>query len=405
MRVLHIQYRMPPSGNACFRLHCAMLRNGVDSSVLNIENSVQRNNVHTLTMGPIWFAKKCVKILYRKVVERQMVADGTLYDQLPLLGASIKNNPLVKNADVIYFHWIASSCLSFKEIRKIAMTGKPIVFFMHDCWGATGGCHYSFDCMEYRDGCRKCPILLTNISSKNAEIKRKLYSQFDNIIFISPSEWLRNYLSDSSTISGRKVFTVENVIDEKIFKFRDKKLSRQILDLPLDKTIISFGCQGGTSNMIKGWTFLQNALELLDYDNLAVVIYGNDCQKDIVDKVKYPLFFLGPIFDELKLSLICNASDLFVSPSLSESYGMTLKENILCGTPVVAFDNTAIGEIVKTGITGYLAKNKDSEDLAKGIKYIIDNRFKIDSSGFDISSASIIDKHLEILHNEFNIND
>lgn len=402
MKILHIQYRMPPSGNACFRLHCAMLKQGIDSYILNIENSVQRYRVQGLPMGVCWIVQKFIKMLQRKLIEKQMIADGTLYDQLPVVGASITDVSTVRQADVIYFHWIAGGCLTIREIRSLAETGKPIVFFMHDAWNATGGCHYNFDCEEYRNGCEKCPIIRTNLSSKYVVVKKKLFSQFDNIIFITPSAWLRNVVEESYAISGRKVFIVENVVDETVFKPRDKKLARQILNLPKDKTIITFGCQGGTSNAIKGWTYLQNALGLLDYDDIVIVIYGSDFQKDIAARVDHPLIFLGPVFDELKLALISNASDVFVSPSLSESYGMSLKENILCGTPVVAFDNTAIGEIVKTGITGYLAKNKDCEDLARGIKYIIDNKFTI---GYipDYSSESIINKHQNILRNVFNI--
>lgn len=401
MKVLHIQYRMPPSGNACFRLHTAMRKNGIDSSVLNIENSVNRNRVYGLPIGPKWFLKKCLNQIQRRLVERQLKTDGLYYNPLPWVGASLTNNELVKKADVIYFHWIAG-CISHEEIERITKTGKPIIFFMHDMWDITGGCHYSFECHEYRNGCEKCQMLRTKLSSEYARNKKKLYSKSNNIIFISPSDWLRECASESSVIFGKKIFTVNNIIDETVFRPLDKSMVRKLLNLPLSKRIITFGCQGGIVNSIKGWHYLHKAIDLLNYDDVEILVYGSDYQKEIQNQIKYPIRFLGPVFDETKLSLICNATDVFVSPSLSESYGLTLMENILCGTPVVAFDNTAIGEIVKTGINGYLSKNKDPEDLAKGIKYVLENNLKnILDNGY--SSDALVRQHMDILRKEFGL--
>lgn len=401
MKVLHIQYRMPPSGNACFRLHTAMRKNGIDSSVLNIENSIQRNDVYGHPMGMSWFLKKSAKYLHRRIVERQFASDGYLYTQMPIVGDSITRDPLVQNADVIYFHWIAG-VITFNELRHLAKTGKPIIFFMHDMWDFTGGCHCSFQCDGYQNGCRECYILKTDLSSKYLSEKKKLYSQFDNIIFFTPSDWLRECAIRSFALSGKKVFTVNNIIDETIFKPCDKTVSRKILNLPEGKKIVTYGCQGGTSTAHKGWIYLQKAINLLNIDDIHILIYGSDYRKDIQEQVKYPVTFLGPVFDETKLSLICNATDVFVSPSLSESYGLTLMENILCGTPVVAFDNTAIGEIVKTGINGYLSKNKDPEDLAKGIKYVLENNLKnILDNGY--SSDALVRQHMDILRKEFGL--
>lgn len=401
MKVLHIQYRMPPSGNACFRLHAAMRKNGIESSILNIENSVQRNNVYGQPMGVSWFLKKGIKYGHRRIVERQFVSDGRLYTQLPIVGAPLTNDPLVREADVIYFHWIAG-VITYNEIRNLAKTGKPIIFFMHDMWDFTGGCHYSFECDKYKNGCKNCHILKTDLSSKYIIEKKRLYSQFENIIFLSPSDWLRECAIKSFAMYGKKTFTVNNIVDETVFKACDKLMARKILNLPAERKIISFGCQGGTSSPIKGWRYLQKALDILNIEDIHVLIYGSDFQKDIQEAMKYPVTFLGPIFDETKLVLICNASDVFVSPSLSESYGLTLIENILCNTPVVAFDNTAIGEIVKTRETGYLARNKDYEDLARGIRYVLETDFTIDRNKA-YSSDTIVAQHLEIIRKEFGL--
>jgi len=64
-------------------------------------------------------------------------------------------------------------------------------------------------------------------------------------------------------------------------------------------------------------------------------------------------------------------ADVYVNPSLQESFGYTILESMLCGTPVVAFNTGAVSEIIDHKQNGYLADYKSAEDLAKGIMWIL----------------------------------
>ena len=399
MKVLHIQYRMPPAGNACYRLHTAMKENGIDSSGLTIVPSVKRNDVYSLKQNTFSLFLKIYNYIYSCLLQKKLRPGSYFYSHLPAFGHSLHKYKLVKDADVIYFHWVAGGCLKLKEVDKIAATGKLIVFFMHDMWDFTGGCHHSFDCRGYETGCAECKMFVKkcSLSSKQIEAKRKLFSRYSNIIFVAPSNWMTKCARNSFALENKKIYTISNVVDETVFKPIDKYTARIILNLPTEKKIITFGCQAGTANKYKGWDYLSKAIELLDVENVHIVVYGSDYDKKTQEQLKYPVTFLGPILDETKLSLICNATDVFVSPSLAESFGLTFLENELCNTPVVGFDNTAIGEVVKTDISGYLAKNKNSEDLAKGIEILLENDLKIDIRN-TYSSKNIVKEHLNIIH-------
>lgn len=202
--------------------------------------------------------------------------------------------------------------------------------------------------------------------------------------------------SSSYATQSNKIYTISNLVDESNFKPIEKKTAREILNLPKDKTIITFGCQAGTNNPFKGWSYLKEAMSNIIDQNVHILIYGSDYNKETADNLNYPITFLGPVLDETKLALICNATDIFVSPSLAESFGLTFLENNLCGTPVVGFNNTAIGEIVKTDVTGYLAENKNSDDLANGIKYLLTNKIKVKTRE-RYSSEEIVNSHLKII--------
>ena len=44
----------------------------------------------------------------------------------------------------------------------------------------------------------------------------------------------------------------------------------------------------------------------------------------------------------------------------------------MCGTPVVSFDMEGAPDLVHTGVTGYRAELRNSGDLARGIKFILE---------------------------------
>jgi glycosyltransferase involved in cell wall biosynthesis len=53
---------------------------------------------------------------------------------------------------------------------------------------------------------------------------------------------------------------------------------------------------------------------------------------------------------------------------------MMIPESMLCGTPVVAFDTGGAPDLIRPGGTGYLARYKDSGDLAEGICRLLMDR-------------------------------
>jgi glycosyltransferase involved in cell wall biosynthesis len=62
-----------------------------------------------------------------------------------------------------------------------------------------------------------------------------------------------------------------------------------------------------------------------------------------------------------------------VVPSLSENLSCTIQESLSCGTPATAFAIGGNGDLIDHQVNGYLAREKDCEDLAQGIRWCLDH--------------------------------
>ena len=63
-----------------------------------------------------------------------------------------------------------------------------------------------------------------------------------------------------------------------------------------------------------------------------------------------------------------------VLPSRQENLPQTGTEAQACGCPVVAFNCTGLPDVLEHRVTGYLAAPYDSDDLANGIRWVIENK-------------------------------
>mgnify|MGYP000555975118 CR=1 FL=1 len=72
--------------------------------------------------------------------------------------------------------------------------------------------------------------------------------------------------------------------------------------------------------------------------------------------------FLG-MCDHQQLSAIYPSADLFLFPSLTETFGNVTLEALACGTPVLAFDSAAASELVQHGRNGWLVPGEREEDF------------------------------------------
>jgi glycosyltransferase involved in cell wall biosynthesis len=85
-----------------------------------------------------------------------------------------------------------------------------------------------------------------------------------------------------------------------------------------------------------------------------------------------PVYALGYVSDTETIRQVYSAADAFVLPSLSENLPNTIMEAMACGTPCVGFNVGGIPEMISHRQTGYVAEYRNADDLAAGIRYVLD---------------------------------
>jgi glycosyltransferase involved in cell wall biosynthesis len=67
-------------------------------------------------------------------------------------------------------------------------------------------------------------------------------------------------------------------------------------------------------------------------------------------------------------------ADVFVMPSLADSYGLVVSEAMSTGLPVIVSENTGMSDLITDGRDGYVVPIRDSDAIAEKISFLYDNR-------------------------------
>jgi glycosyltransferase involved in cell wall biosynthesis len=292
--------------------------------------------------------------------------------------------------DLLHLHWITGGMMRVEEIQKIKI---PICWSLHDMWAFTGGCHYTGSCVKFKSGCNMCPALESDtkkdLSFRNQKRKIKSYSNKKNITVIGLSKWMASEAKESRIFSNSVVVNLPNPIDTNTFCPVNKNESRKLMGLPQNKKLILFGAMSATQDRRKGWPELRDALNNLSDSSAELLIFGGSMNDD-ESIYPLPVNFLGRLHDDLSLKIVYSACDVMVVPSLQENLANTMMEALACGVPVVGFDIGGNSDMVNHKVNGYLAEPYSSDDLARGIRWVIESE-SYEALSFD-ARATVLDR-------------
>ncbi len=274
--------------------------------------------------------------------------------------------------DIVHLHWMNAG---FLRVETLGRLKKPLLWTLHDSWAFTGGCHVPFECTRYRQSCGACPVLG---SKREGDLSRRTWNRKTRawrnleVTLVAPSRWLADCARSSSLFCNARVEVIPNGLDTGLFRPRGRAAARQLLGLPHDRKIILFGGIRAAADPNKGLHLLLPALRSLGQGASDLMALGfSSFDTGAIPDPGMPLHALGRIQDDERLAAVYSAADVFVVPSLQEAFCQTAAEALACGTPVVAFGASGLLDVVEHRRCGYLAKPYDSEDLARGIAWVL----------------------------------
>ena len=359
------------AARAAYRLHQGLLEIGVSSHLL-----VQRKTSDdAYVSAPRSKLNKTIAFL-RPGIDglplaqyRQRTDDRFSLGWLP--ENRVKQIDLIQ-PDIVNLHWMGSGFLRLESLRNIR---QPIVWTMHDMWAFTGGCHYTDGCDRYLQRCGCCPQLGSrskrDCSAWNWKRRERLFKAL-KLTIVAPSQWLTDCAKQSPLLNHCRVERIPYGLDLTTYQAQNKAWVRSLLKLPLDKPLILFGASDATSDRRKGFHLLAESLQKLrqmEWEMMPeIVIFG--ASHGLLD-CGFMVHYLGVLQDDVTLALAYSAADVFVAPSIQDNLPNTVLESIACETPVVAFSIGGMPDLIESGQTGYLAQSFDTDDLARGIRWVL----------------------------------
>ena len=249
--------------------------------------------------------------------------------------------------DVIWLHNVHGYYINIELLFSYLKTcGKKILWTLHDCWSFTGHCAY-FDyvgCDRWKTGCHHCPqkkgypssMLLDN-SKNNYARKKELFCGIPNLTLIVPSYWLEGRVKNSF-LKEYPVEVVYNTVDPQVFHpvsgdFREK------YGLENAKILLGVANVWEERKGLRDFVKLSQMLE----EPYKIVLVGLSPEQ--LRELPENILGLPRTNSIQELVEIYSAADIYVCPSVEETFGMTPLEAHACGTPAIVYEDTACEEI------------------------------------------------------------
>jgi len=195
---------------------------------------------------------------------------------------------------------------------------------------------------------------------------RELYNRFDATIVPSPA--LARLLSDWGVRNTR---LGELGVDTNLFHAQaahdEHNHVREALDIADDQILLLYVGRLATE---KNVTTLFEAFTQLDDPRFALVVVGDGTERRHLSRLRErnsAVHWLPYQGDGQQLARLYRAADLFVHPSLQETFGLVALESQASGTPVVGIRGSYMDRIIFTDQAHWAAENSP-EALAEAIQ-------------------------------------
>ena len=273
--------------------------------------------------------------------------------------------------DIIQIHNIHDHWINFRVLFDYLNSSNiQVVWTFHDCWPFTGGCYHFVEnnCYQWQSDCKDCDFRhgLRIKSEKNLEFKTKLIKSLrDKLNIVSVSRWLDSMVTDSHLTEINHTY-IYNGVDTEIYNIVNPKDIYQKYNLKDEFIILGVSSVWPASKGLGDFIKLRGLLD----ESFKIILVG--LTKSQIRSLPNGIIGIERTSDVNELVALYNLADVVGSFSKGETFGLTLVEGQACGTPSLAYSNTALNEIV-TDQTGFKIETGDIRKAAEKIRYLRDH--------------------------------
>ncbi|HDY88737.1 MAG TPA: glycosyltransferase family 1 protein [bacterium] len=181
-------------------------------------------------------------------------------------------------------------------------------------------------------------------------------------------------------IDNKKIFFSPYSIDSEFFESQKKLFDRNAIRQKLsfnDDSIVLLFC--GKLIDCKNPFLLIEAIEKISYKNIHLIIVGDGpLRRDFEQRARLVLgdrLLMAGFVNQTQLGKYYCASNIFILPSKSETWGLVVNEAMLFGLPAIVSDNVGChSDLIIEDQTGFVFENNNVDSLSEAIMKIVQNK-------------------------------
>lgn len=272
------------------------------------------------------------------------------------------------NPDIIHMHNLHGYYINIEMLLNYLSTKNiKVVYTLHDCWSFSGHCAYfsAVQCDKWKTGCYGCiqkktypKSLLLDNSGKNWNKKKSVFSKLQNLVIVTPSEWLASLVKESF-LSFAEIKVINNSVDTSIFYKHNSHILEDNYGIKNKKILL--GVASGWSER-KGLKDFIKLSTLLDDEYMIVVVGVNKEQKKHLPST---IIGIEQTSNVDVLACLYSESDYFLNLTYEDNYPTTNLEAQACGTPCITYNTGGSSESVPQS---NIVNQGDLEEVCKKIK-------------------------------------
>ncbi len=271
--------------------------------------------------------------------------------------------------DIVNIHNLHGYYINYELLFDYLIKAKKkVVLTLHDCWMFTGHCAH-FDmvgCDGFLSGCRSCKHRYTypkcyfhSRSDSNYSLKKHLLTGIEGLTVVTPSKWLAD-LARRSFLGKKEIRVINNGIDLSLFSPTESDVKKK-LGIENKKMVLAVA---NSWNYSKGFDDINIIAEKLP-DDVKIVMVG--LEKRQLKKLNKNIIAITRTESIRELACLYSSADVFINPTLQDTFPTVNIEALACGTPVVTYNTGGSPEIIDENC-GNIVEKDDVYALISAIK-------------------------------------